>query len=471
MLLTIPAAASSVVIVLALLVGVAAIAVSSGPGWRELRWFGVGALCASVYGVCALQSTLELPLAVHAFFGRLGGASASALVASWIVYFASKQRRPLASFERYLAIAVVIVAVAWMIPGLCRTSEAFVRRVPWLGVSYTTTRPTVLGKVTYGFLVAATFVFDVRVLFAFRRGDRTALTDFLAITVQLAAGVNDALAASGKVNTPYALDIGQFVVVLAAGTSIIARFIADARALERSSADLRAAQAELLRRERLAALGELSAVVAHEVRNPVTVIFNALSTLRKQPGPDESATLLEIVNEEAERLKRVVGDLLEFARPRDPSVDAVNPARLLEGAALATAAAFGSRESIAIDIEPDLPDLVADEQLLRQALINLVTNALQAPGRTSAVRVSAGGEGRPLSHVCFAIADDGHGVSPDAAAKLFTPFFTTRPSGTGLGLAIVKRIAEAHHGDVSWRPLEPHGVVFTLRIPVPRLAS
>ncbi|MBX3186585.1 MAG: hypothetical protein KF819_06205 [Labilithrix sp.] len=471
MVLTIPAVTSCVVTVLAMFVGVATIAVSSGPGWRALRWFGVAALCASAYGVCAVTSTLDLAPEARAFFGRLGGASASLLSASWFMYFARTHGRALARWERAVVVAIVVVAVAWLVPGLCRTSEVFVRTVPWLGVSYATTRPTVFGQMTYAFLLVSICILDARVFLAWRRGKKGALADFLGVSVQIVAGVNDALAASGKIDTPYALDVGQFVVVIAVGTTLITRFVSDARALDRSSTELRAAQTELVRRERLAALGELSAIVAHEVRNPVTVIFSAVSTLRKQPLSSEASTLLDIVNEEAERLKRIVGELLEFARPRDLSVDAIAPAQLVEGAVEAALAGFGGGDLVEVQTDRDLPDFAGDEQLLRQALINLITNALQAAGRTGRVRVRALGEGQPASWIAFDVCDDGAGIPNDVAEKMFTPFFTTRASGTGLGLAIVKRIAEAHGGEITWRPGAARGVAFMLRIPVRRRAK
>jgi signal transduction histidine kinase len=464
-LLTIPAAVSCVVTVLSLLVGVAAIGVSTGPGWRALRWFGVAAFCAAIYGTCAVETTLDVSVPTRAFFARLGGATASMLVASWFVYFAAARDRPLERWQRVVVIGVVVIAIAWLVPGVCRTSDIFTRTVPWLGATYTTTRPTALGKATYVLLMVATCVLDERALASWRRGERGALAVFLSVSVQLVAGVNDSLAASGRMNVPYLLDVGQFVVVLAVGSTIIARFVSDARALERSSVELRAAQEELVRRERLAALGELSAVVAHEVRNPVTVIFNAVSTLRKKPAREDEEKLIEIVNEEAERLKRVVADLLDFARPREIVVDAVSPPEMVRGAVEAARAAAQSDETVDVEIADGLDELSADPHLLRQALVNLITNALQATARTGRVRVRAARDGQRIS---FNVYDDGAGVSKEAAPKLFTPFFTTRASGTGMGLAIVKRIAESHGGDVTWKPEPEGGVTFTLRVPLRR---
>jgi signal transduction histidine kinase len=468
--LTIPAVVACVVAVLSLLVSGAALAMSTGPGWRALRWFGVAALCASLYAACAVETTLDVGIVTRAFFARLGGATASMLVASWFLYVAAARGQRLDRWERTVVGVIVVIAIAWLVPGLCRTSVIFTRTVPWLGATYTTTRPTPLGKATYVLLMGATFVLDGRAFESWRRGEQGALALFLSVSVQLIAGINDSLAASGTLDLPYLLDTGQFVVVLAVGTTIIARFVSDARALERSSIELREAQAELVRRERLAALGELSAVVAHEVRNPVSVIFNAVSTLRKKPPPADETKLIEIVNEEAERLKRVVADLLDFARPRELNIDTVSAPVLVRGAVDAAVAVIGRDEIVDVVVDDDVADFPGDEHLLRQALINLVTNALQAAERSGRVRVRASFEGRPASTVAFAIYDDGDGVSEATAAKLFTPFFTTRASGTGLGLAIVKRIAESHGGTITWEPAPERGVTFILRIPMRALA-
>lgn len=471
MLLTIPAVVSCVVAVLALFVGIAAIALSSGPGWRALRWFGVAALCASAYAMCTTVTTIDVSAEVRAVVARFAGASASLLVASWFAYFSATQERSLTRWERWTLGLIATIGVAWLVPGLCRSSELFVRHVWWLGISYTTTRPTLLGRVTYLLLAGLTALLSVRIFLAWRRGRTGALADFVGIFVQLVTGINDALAASGRLDTPYMLDIGQFVVVLAVGTNLITRFVSDARALERSSAELRNAQKELVRRERLAALGELSAVVAHEVRNPLTVIFNAVSSLRKRAIiSGDTGTLLDILEEEAERLKRVVGELLEFARPRDLLVDAVSPRPLVDGAVDAAVAGFGAgttEDLVEVVTADDVPDLEGDEQLLRQALINLITNALQAAGRKGRVRVETTAE-RGAASISFRVTDDGDGIPRDVAERMFTPFFTTRASGTGLGLAIVKRIAEAHAGEIAWQPAGERGASFTLRVPVRR---
>jgi signal transduction histidine kinase len=246
-----------------------------------------------------------------------------------------------------------------------------------------------------------------------------------------------------------------------------ARLFAD---LKQSYAELARAQEELVKRERLAALGELSAVVAHEVRNPLGVIFNALGPLRRllQPTGD-AAMLFDIVGEEADRLNRIVADLLDFARPHVPSLEKASLAGLLEDVVDAVRGdpSAGGIDFVA-DLAPDLPALPVDARMIRQALLNLVQNAVQALPKGGTVRVAArrgDGAGGPAAVV--EIADDGPGIPPELAAKVFEPFFTTKATGTGLGLAVVKRIVEAHGGSIALASPPGGGATFTMRFPIP----
>jgi signal transduction histidine kinase len=239
--------------------------------------------------------------------------------------------------------------------------------------------------------------------------------------------------------------------------------------LKKSYAQLSQAQAELVRHERLVALGELAGVMAHEVRNPLGVIFNSLGSLKRILKPSgDTELLLHIVAEEAERLDRIVGDLLVFARPSDASL---KPSALDELISSAVEAAYqavpDSEVEVQVDIPSPLPALSVDNQMLRQALMNLIINALQAMPKGGIARVHAELEERGgVPTVRIDVADHGAGISSSNADRIFQPFFTTKASGTGLGLTVVKRIIDAHHGEVEMRPGEEGGTVFRVRLPV-----
>jgi two-component system sensor histidine kinase HydH len=250
----------------------------------------------------------------------------------------------------------------------------------------------------------------------------------------------------------------------------LASGIANARLfddLRRSYEKLAKAQQRLIGQERLAALGELAAVMAHEVRNPLAIIFNAIASLEKMEHPRSDArTLLAIVAEEAGQLNRIVGDLLDFARPHEPEFR-LESLEDLVWAALESAKGAQATDGIefAVVVDGPLPRVSMDARLLKQALINLVTNAIQAlpsGGRIElhVARASAAGA------VEVRVVDNGPGISGELGARVLQPFFTTKATGTGLGLAIVKRIAETHEGELILSSTPGGGTTSTLRIPL-----
>jgi PAS domain S-box-containing protein len=241
--------------------------------------------------------------------------------------------------------------------------------------------------------------------------------------------------------------------------------------LRQSYADLARTQEQLVQRERLAALGELAAIVAHEIRNPLGAVFNAISAIRRQVSKHEAdtglTTLLSILEEEATRMNEIVGDLLDFARPVSA---ALRPERIepivTEAIDAATADAAGP-VTIRRDVARDLPAVPVDGRLLRQAILNVAINAVQAlgpRGGTITLRMV-----EDVGAVRIEIADTGPGIASEHQSRVFEPFFTTRPSGTGLGLTVVKRIVDVHHGETTLRTTG-QGTTFVIRLPVAPLS-
>ncbi len=236
--------------------------------------------------------------------------------------------------------------------------------------------------------------------------------------------------------------------------------------LRRSYDELALAQKELVKRERLAALGELAAVIAHEVRNPLGVVFNSLATLtRLGPSPD-AAQLITIIGEESERLDRLVADLLDFARPHEPRLKPEVLADVVVSAVEAAERGTGLHGvTIRVEVPRTLPSVLLDAQLCRQAILNLLLNGAQAMGRGGEVVVRGSVDAAKPGCVRLDVRDSGVGVPAELGDRIYQPFFTTRASGTGLGLALVKRIAEAHQAELSFVSPPGEGTTFTLWLP------
>lgn len=236
--------------------------------------------------------------------------------------------------------------------------------------------------------------------------------------------------------------------------------------LSRAFKELRAAQSELVRKEQLAAIGELSAVVAHEVRNPLAVITNAVATLRRGDTRQEDRdTLLTILDEESSRLNHIVGDLLHYAKPLAPEAQSVSIRELVDRAT----STLRTRVDITLEILEEKPigRIGGDPLLLRQAIDNLVNNAVQAmpSGGTLTISLELGKEPRrPMVHVV--ISDTGEGMDTVVRKRALDPFFTTRPAGTGLGLAIVARVVDAHGGQLTIRSAPGAGTEVAMALPV-----
>jgi signal transduction histidine kinase len=226
---------------------------------------------------------------------------------------------------------------------------------------------------------------------------------------------------------------------------LVARAIENVRLIGRAATrleELQRLQSELVLRERLAALGEAAAVMAHEVRNPIGAIANAATLLRRNSGLD--LELLRVIDEEAARLERMVSDLLDLGRPLAPKLRAVDLS-VLAKASVDVTRQRRECEEIAFTVEELGANVLAsvDPDLVQLAVLNVMRNAAQAtpPGGRVIIRVEAMDAG-----VAIVVDDEGPGFPALGTDRLFEPFFTTRAAGTGIGLAVVRRVVEANEG-------------------------
>ncbi|MBI5641734.1 MAG: PAS domain-containing protein [Nitrospirae bacterium] len=221
--------------------------------------------------------------------------------------------------------------------------------------------------------------------------------------------------------------------------------------------ELKAFQSQMELRERLSTLGEMSAGIAHELRNPMAVISGYTKILHRKVEPD-SIPAVEAISKEVAVMDRIITDFLSFARPTEPIVTNVDLNELILGCINALPECF---ENVRIVHNLGaLPVIRADEVLLRQAFTNIVQNAAEAmpDGGEISIRCSAG------DSLDISVSDTGHGLPEGVKEKIFLPFFTTKERGTGLGLSIVHKIVVSHGGTVDVLSTDK-GTTFIIRLP------
>jgi signal transduction histidine kinase len=225
-------------------------------------------------------------------------------------------------------------------------------------------------------------------------------------------------------------------------------------------------------RDRLAALGEMAATIAHEVKNPLASIEVMAGLVRRQVAErDDLRGLLSDIISEAKMANAIVVEVLEFVRPIRLQMDRTSLLKVVEDAiplAERKIARGGTRIEVAVPGE--LPAIQGDHHQLCQVVTNLLINALEALGGQGAVRISAKMNPSEMEEqppeVELVIADDGPGIPGNIADRVFNPFFTTKPQGSGLGLAIVRKIVDAHDGRIDVTTRAGEGTAFAVTLPV-----
>lgn len=241
---------------------------------------------------------------------------------------------------------------------------------------------------------------------------------------------------------------------------------------------------QIVRSERLAAIGEMAAGVAHEIRNPIASISGSVEMLKEELiGSDRTQPLMNIVLRETDRLNRFVSDFLQFTKPVVPQRKFFLLKDLVEDVLLSIKTSPGWNRGIEVRMNmPPSISVYADSEQLRQVLLNLLLNAIQAMPDCGTLSVSATVRGPSsekrdgkwrLEHGKFdggdyieiSVCDTGIGVAPENLKKVFDPFFTTKDNGTGLGLSIVHQIVENHQGEVRMKSQQDHGTTVIMRLP------
>jgi signal transduction histidine kinase len=229
-------------------------------------------------------------------------------------------------------------------------------------------------------------------------------------------------------------------------------------------------EGELRRAERLSAIGELGAVLAHEIRNPLGSIKGTAEILKDDLKPgDRKYEFLEILVRESERLNRVVEDFLRLARPQRLNLERCDVMREL-GDVVTLMEVEARKHGVRLDLKHrKLPEIEGDPEKLRQAFLNVILNGLQAtpPGGSVTIAASWEGEGQnQTGRIILTFTDTGAGIERERLETIFEPFHSTKEDGSGLGLAITRKIVEGHGGEIEVKSEAGRGTTFFVSLPV-----
>ena len=266
--------------------------------------------------------------------------------------------------------------------------------------------------------------------------------------------------------------VAGLLVGLLAGQQrrLTGRYQRAAESLKKANVELRESHEQLVRADRLSALGEIAAGLAHELRSPLASVKGALEIVasRVKPGTPESE-FSEVGQKELARLDALLTEFLTYARPRAPEPRHAD----LDGVMDHVAALLGpeaERAGVAIEIERDqaIPEVLVDPEQIQQVFFNVMLNSIQASRTGARVHVR---RHHTSDSLVVEISDEGPGIPSEHLSRVFDPFFTTKEKGTGLGLAISARIVAAHGGDISARRGSDRGTCVRIRLPLSPLGG
>jgi signal transduction histidine kinase len=459
---------------LAAFLGAIAQQLSRAPLWRDLeRLWPLGAV-TSLYAALELSTLLEGPAWLLGLLARLQLAVGLLAAYAWVRYSAVAFGGAPIRHERRLGLAVLFAMALALVPGLAADSTVIhVHPDPVFGGVWRDMRITPFGHaIILGGLGLAGWAL-VRIAQGWRRGVGPALSLLLALGAAIIGSGLDYLVRADAISGPHVAGISAVLPVATAAWLLLVRFVADADALqalrdrleglvEARTRDLAETHAALLQAEKLAALGQFAAGVAHEVNNPASVVTANLSLLSTSLGAgtvEGEGEAKEIVAESLEAMRRInelVRKLLDAGRLADlpPGTGNVALAPTVSRAIEELRARALARVEVASGVPEDLL-VCGGREAVGRIVGNLLANAVESIpiGRGGRVQVSARPEG---SMVRMIIQDDGGGMSTDVLRRAFDPFFTTKPQGrgSGLGLPITRGLVEGIGGQI-WLESEP----------------
>ena len=440
--------------------------IGSAPGWAQYRALSFVAASAAVY--CGLDafSTAGVSAARFVAITHVENAVATLHCVAWHSYVQRRVGGVAPMWYRIVRDALLVVAGAWLLPGVLLDGAVSSFEVPWLGVRYDIATASTLGSFTFAALLTVLVLAMVRCLRTARAG-RDGPVHALALGAIVVTAMSDSLVASGIVRWPLLLSFGFLGSVGALGWALTRDFVASARELDRISReleslvekrtkDLFASEAALLRAEKMAAVGQLSAGVAHEINNPAAALSANLAYLRETVGkekvPADARECIEESQAAVDRIAKIVAQLLDSTRaaahPNRPD-GSVSVLEMAQTSLAMSKARIGTNVTTLVEVDRSL-FVRGEESALGQVLVNLIVNAAQAIPKSRAGHIAL----RAIKvgkRVRIEIQDDGTGMTAETERRLFEPFFTTKAhgEGTGLGLTVSLGLVRSMGGELS----------------------
>jgi signal transduction histidine kinase/CheY-like chemotaxis protein len=449
------------------------------PGWRDHRWFGLVAGSAGLYCLCDIVVTLDAPDWVVSLGSRGNWCALAVQGVAWILHSSAHLKTPVDRPRRVLVLLSALLAVVAWIPGTIVTPE--VTHHLWMGVRYAEALPGPL-NVPAGIVLETAFLFAMVTYVRALRTSADAPWYLASMVILFVASLNDAFAATGAYGLPYVLDWAFLPTITMMGFVLVRRFVEGARRLDALSTDLEAMVAArtrelgevnsaLVSAERLAAIGRLSAGVAHEINNPAAAVVANLkyleSIVKRGTIPADATETLQDTLVSMEKIARIVRQLLDTGRIAGADASPLSTVHVARVARSAMRLATTSTNLVAIvvvHIEEDI-HAIADAGALEQIFVNLIVNGMQAvpDGRPRKVEIRAEKVG---GKVLVSVEDNGSGMSAETRHRVFEPFFTTKPfgKGTGLGLSVSLGLARALGGDLSIGQTSDQGTTMILEL-------
>jgi signal transduction histidine kinase len=454
---------------LAIYVALLSLRFSAAPGWGDQRWFSAAAFTASAYSLLDVSSTVAAPAVWAIWCSRFQMIVGGAHVYSWIRYSDVHLEVRAGRIRSLVETLPLLVGACGLVPGLVFIDAIRLHSVATLGVTYRDVVATPFGDATLIFQVVALIFLVVRYALAWRRGVKYAGMHCLALGYLTAIVANDTMAASGILPTPYLIDVGFVIVVVAVAHALTSRFTGDARALaelrdrlellvDERTLELARAQAQVAKSEKLAALGRFASRVAHGVTSPAAAAISTLRYVQEARSrsdadgnawPEDTGECLEDAIHSIERITQMMQGFRNAGHlANNPAtLEPVQLSLVARESLRAAQARCGERVSVSVEVDEEVRAL-AQEGPLIQVLTTLIANGIEAiPGDRADGHVTIRCH-RLQGRLHITVHDNGVGLPPHVLQYAFEPFFSTKPHGVGTGLAVSRVIVQSLGGDL-----------------------